>query len=133
MTARKALKIVLFIDSRIKLHHAPSSKNRSIELGSLAGFGAFFVRRGVFGSCFDIELLRPHILFLEEKGHASRAGEAQKVFEEDLQKYPENGWSLSGLQQSLVAQGKSDQTIVVKTRFDKAWASADVTLEGSRF
>jgi tetratricopeptide (TPR) repeat protein len=64
---------------------------------------------------------------------AGRATEAQKVFEEDLQKYPENGWSLSGLQQSLVAQGKPDQANAVKARFDKAWASADVTLEGGRF
>jgi hypothetical protein len=64
---------------------------------------------------------------------AGRAAEAQKVFEEDLQKYPENGWSLSGLQQSLLVQGKSDQANAVKTRFAKAWASADVMLEGSRF
>ncbi|MGH7599446.1 MAG: tetratricopeptide repeat protein, partial [bacterium] len=64
---------------------------------------------------------------------AGRVAEAQKVFEEDLQKYPENGWSLSGLQQSLVAQGKTNQANAVKTRFDKAWASADAALEGSRF
>jgi hypothetical protein len=51
----------------------------------------------------------------------------------DLEKYPENGWSLSGLQQSLVAQGKSEEAKAMKARFEKAWASSDVTLEGSRF
>jgi hypothetical protein len=50
-----------------------------------------------------------------------------------LQEYPENGWSLLGLQQSLVAQGETDQANAVKTRFDKAWASADVMLAGSKF
>jgi tetratricopeptide (TPR) repeat protein len=64
---------------------------------------------------------------------AGRAAEAEKVYREDLEKYPENGWSLSGLQQSLAAQGKSEEAKAVQARFEKAWASADVTLAGSRF
>lgn len=64
---------------------------------------------------------------------AGRAEEAQNVYEEDLEKYPENGWSLIGLYQSFEAQGKSKQAKEAKQRFEKSWAHADVVLAGSRF
>lgn len=64
---------------------------------------------------------------------AGRAAEAEKVYREDLAIYPENGWSLIGLQKSLAAQGKSDEANVVQARFEQAWAHADVTLAASRF
>jgi tetratricopeptide (TPR) repeat protein len=64
---------------------------------------------------------------------AGRAVEAQKVYEDDLKKYPENGWSLFGLHQSLIAQGKKSEAEAVKKRLAQAWAGADVTLVASRF
>jgi hypothetical protein len=64
---------------------------------------------------------------------AGRAGEAEAVYREDLKRFPENGWSLHGLQQSLVAQGKTAEAADVARRFDKAWRMADVTLVRSRF
>lgn len=64
---------------------------------------------------------------------AGRAVEAQKVYEADLQKYPENGWALFGLQQSLLAQKKNAEAAAAKKRLDQAWAGADVTLASSRF
>jgi tetratricopeptide (TPR) repeat protein len=64
---------------------------------------------------------------------ASRAAEAQKVFEDDLKKYPENGWSLFGLQQSLLAQGKKAAADAVAKRLERAWGGADVTLTAARF
>jgi tetratricopeptide (TPR) repeat protein len=64
---------------------------------------------------------------------AGRPAEAQKVYEDDLKKYPENGWSLFGLQQSLLAQNKTAEAEAVKRRLDQAWAGADVTLVASRF
>ncbi len=67
---------------------------------------------------------------LLEAGHAA---EAQKVFEEDLIKYPENGWSLFGLQQSLLAQGKKSEAEKAKQRFEHAWVGADVKLAAARF
>jgi tetratricopeptide (TPR) repeat protein len=63
---------------------------------------------------------------------AGRAAEAQRVFEEDLKKYPENGWSLFGLQQSLLAQGKKAEADEAKQRFEQAWIGADVNLRASR-
>jgi tetratricopeptide (TPR) repeat protein len=64
---------------------------------------------------------------------AGRAHEAQKVYEDDLKKYPENGWSLFGLQQSLLAQNKKTEAEAAKKRLEQAWSGADVTLAASRF
>jgi tetratricopeptide (TPR) repeat protein len=64
---------------------------------------------------------------------AGRPAEAEKVYCEDLRHYPENGWSLYGLHQSLVAQGKTEAAAEAKRRGEIAWARADVTLRGSTF
>ncbi len=64
---------------------------------------------------------------------AGRPVEAEAVYWEDLQKNPENGWSLFGLAQALRAQGKTDQAAAIEARFKQAWARADVQLSASRF
>jgi len=64
---------------------------------------------------------------------AKRPAEAEQIYREDLQKYPENGWSLHGLQQSLVQQGKKEEAQAVASRFETAWKGADVQLVASRF
>lgn len=64
---------------------------------------------------------------------AGRPAEAERVYREDLERFPENGWSLFGLMKSLEAQGKKRQAAQVKQRFDAAWAYADVVLTASRF
>jgi tetratricopeptide (TPR) repeat protein len=63
---------------------------------------------------------------------SGRASEAEAAFRADLRKFPENGWSLSGLQASLEQQGKSAEALAVKARFDAAWRSADTPVEGGR-
>jgi len=64
---------------------------------------------------------------------AGRPAEAEAVYWQDLQVNRENGWSLFGLMQSLRAQGKEEQAVLVEKRFHKAWSQADVTLFASRF
>ncbi|MGE0824427.1 MAG: hypothetical protein AB7G75_03920 [Candidatus Binatia bacterium] len=64
---------------------------------------------------------------------AGRAADAEKVYREDLQRNPENGWSLFGLGRSLRAQKKDKEAATVEERFRKAWARADVKLTASRF
>ena len=64
---------------------------------------------------------------------AGRAAEAETMFRKDLQRHRNNGWSLFGLWQSLTAQGKTDEAQTVKSRFDKTWAQADITLTQARF
>lgn len=64
---------------------------------------------------------------------ADRAAEAEAVYRKDLEQYPNNGWSLFGLAQSLRARGKTEAAAKVQKRFEKAWKYADVVLTASRF
>jgi tetratricopeptide (TPR) repeat protein len=64
---------------------------------------------------------------------AGRAAEAEAVYRADLEQYPNNGWSLFGLAQSLEAQGKSEEAAEVQHQFEMAWQYADMTLTASRF
>ena len=64
---------------------------------------------------------------------AGDARGAETVYREDLARFPENGWSLFGLAESLEAQGRAKEADGVRTRFEKAWAHADVELSASRF
>lgn len=63
---------------------------------------------------------------------AGKFDEAEKVYQEDLETFPENGWSLYGLYQSYKKQSKMKQAEATKLRFDKAWKWADIDLEESR-
>lgn len=64
---------------------------------------------------------------------AGDAIEAERVYLQDLQRFPENGWSLIGLKLSLERQGKRTQAAAVATRFQEAWRGADVRITSSRF
>ena len=64
---------------------------------------------------------------------AGRPDEAEAIYWQDLSRNRENGWSLFGLMESLRAQGKEDQALVIEERFKKAWKESDVTLTSSRF
>ena len=63
---------------------------------------------------------------------AARYDEAEHVLREDLETYPENGWALAGLEQSLRAQGRDSEADAVERRFEKAWKGADIALSGPR-
>ncbi|MEM7482364.1 MAG: hypothetical protein AAF481_14400 [Acidobacteriota bacterium] len=63
---------------------------------------------------------------------AGQNAEAEAVYRRDLEDYPRNGWSLSGLVQSLEAQGKAEEAEAARERFESAWSRADVELTGSR-
>ena len=62
---------------------------------------------------------------------ANRPKEAEIVYLEDLQRYPENGWALFGLSEMLRAQGRKAEAAVVKRRFERAWAAADVKIDST--
>jgi tetratricopeptide (TPR) repeat protein len=64
---------------------------------------------------------------------AGQPAEAERVYREDLRRFPENGWALFGLAQALRAQKKDKEAAAVEARFKKAWAGADVKLVASRF
>jgi hypothetical protein len=54
-----------------------------------------------------------------------RYQEAEQAFSDDMLKFPENGWSLSGLHTSLERQGRKADAAAVKARLDKAWPNAN--------
>lgn len=63
---------------------------------------------------------------------AGRPAEAEQVYRDELQRNPDNGWSLFGLAQSLKAQRKVREAADAERRFTVAWRNADITLPASR-
>jgi tetratricopeptide (TPR) repeat protein len=61
---------------------------------------------------------------------SGKASEAEAVYRADLERWPENGWSLYGLAESLKAQGKSEEG-AVRARFEKAWKDSDTKIGAS--
>lgn len=76
---------------------------------------------------FSVRLSLGHWLMKAGKFEA-----AEKVFLKDLETFKENGWALKGLQNSLKAQGKKQEALTVKARFEKAWQWADMEIQSSR-
>jgi tetratricopeptide (TPR) repeat protein len=64
---------------------------------------------------------------------AGKPAEAERVYREDLRRFPDNGWSLTGLALALAAQGRGAEAAKVQQQFDAAWKDADVKLVASRF
>lgn len=62
---------------------------------------------------------------------AGRHADAERVYREDLQRWPGNGWSLLGLTYALEGLGKQQQATRTRASFNKAWAQADHPLETS--
>jgi hypothetical protein len=56
------------------------------------------------------------------------AAEAERVYREDLDRFPENGWSLYGLHRSLFEQCRSKEADAIEQWFIDAWQHADVEL-----
>lgn len=63
---------------------------------------------------------------------SGRFAEAEEVYRRDLDRFPENGWSLYGLAQALKGRGRTREAAQVLDRFNRAWAKADVKIDGSR-
>ena len=59
---------------------------------------------------------------------SNRLAEAQAVFEEDLEQYPMNGWSMFGLAEALKRQGDEAGAEQMTARFKTVWQYADVSL-----
>jgi len=59
--------------------------------------------------------------------------QAEKIYREDLQHWPKNGFALNGLFESLNGQGKTAEAETVKKQFEEAWKYADTALKASVF
>jgi len=74
----------------------------------------------------SVRLMLGSALFMNEKYE-----EAEKVFRDELKKYPHNGRGLFGLKESLTAQGKNSEAAEIEIQFQKAWKDAEVQLSMS--
>jgi tetratricopeptide (TPR) repeat protein len=64
---------------------------------------------------------------------AGRAEEAEQVYRDDLQRLPNNGWSLYGLSRSLRLQKKDKEAKQLEEKFAAVWKEADVKITSSCF
>ncbi len=55
----------------------------------------------------------------------ARYVDAERVYREDLAKWPDNGWSLYGLSRALQRQGKMQEASQVEREYRRVWARAD--------
>ncbi len=63
---------------------------------------------------------------------AGEFAEAEAVYKKDLEDYPRNGWSMSGLVKALESQDKPEEAAAVQEKFDIVWRHSGVELDGSR-
>jgi tetratricopeptide (TPR) repeat protein len=56
---------------------------------------------------------------------AGDAAGAAAAFRTDLERYPENGWSLAGLAKALARQGQAAEAARLEARFRAVWGGAD--------
>lgn len=59
------------------------------------------------------------------------AAQAAQVYRDDLARYPNNGWSLYGLSQSLELAGETEKAAQALAQFKLIWADSDFTLTSS--
>jgi tetratricopeptide (TPR) repeat protein len=63
---------------------------------------------------------------------AGKAADAEAVYRAELERNPQNGWSLLGMAQSLRAQKRNGEAAKVEELYQQAWQYADVKLGSSR-
>lgn len=56
---------------------------------------------------------------------SNQSAEAERVYREDLARWPKNGWSLLGLTKALDRQGKKAEAAATRVEYETAWQQAD--------
>lgn len=62
-----------------------------------------------------------------------RLAEAEQVYRRDLERHPDNGWSLHGLAECLRRTNHAAEAAQVETRFTTAWSRSDIKIGASCF
>ncbi|MEW5675580.1 hypothetical protein ABGT15_04650 [Flavobacterium enshiense] len=63
---------------------------------------------------------------------AGKYNEAIKVYEEDLKRFPKNGWSYHGLKLAYEKLNNKAKVTEIDILINKSWATADIKIETSR-
>jgi hypothetical protein len=64
---------------------------------------------------------------------AGQPAAAEQQFRADLRVYPDNGWALYGLAESLRRQSRGAEAIRVDAQFRAAWSGADTPRPDLRY
>jgi tetratricopeptide (TPR) repeat protein len=56
---------------------------------------------------------------------ADQSADAERLYREDLARWPNNGWSLLGLTKALERQGKIEEADIAWMQYKAAWEHAD--------
>jgi hypothetical protein len=64
---------------------------------------------------------------------ADSPGGAERVYRADLDRHPDNGWSLYGLAESLRRQRRGEEAALFEARFRTAWRDADLAQPDARY
>jgi tetratricopeptide (TPR) repeat protein len=64
---------------------------------------------------------------------AGNADDAEASFRADLDRYPDNGWALYGLAESLRRQKRAAEATLIEMRFRTAWLGADLRPPDARY
>ena len=64
---------------------------------------------------------------------AGKSKEAERVYREDLERHPGNGWALCGLMQALKGEARDAEARVAEAEFRTAWRHATISISASAF
>ena len=129
---QNTVKDVLAVAIPIVQSRIAGAEHRSSEAVSLLRQAVAAEDRLAYDEPKDWLVPARHVLGAELL-RAGQAAEAERVYREDLQQNPANGWSLYGLSAALKAQGKTAESIRVTRQFADAWKHSDITLAASAF
>jgi tetratricopeptide (TPR) repeat protein len=62
---------------------------------------------------------------------AGAAADAERAFREDLDRFPDNPWSLRGLARALEAQGRSHEAHTALASFERMWEGSEPAMTGA--
>jgi len=73
-----------------------------------------------------------HLLGVELM-HDGKFQDAERVYRDDLERHPGNGWALFGLKQALNAEGRIAEAHAAEAAFQGAWRHATISISASAF
>jgi tetratricopeptide (TPR) repeat protein len=73
-----------------------------------------------------------HVLGAELQ-RTGMSSEAERVYRDELELQPRDGWALLGLAQALEAEGHSAEARAAEAQFRQAWRHATVSISASAF
>ena len=117
------------LKAEAKIASATGNRDQSIEL---LGKAVAAEDQIAYNEPSDVIFPTRHLLGAELLG-AGDTAKAEKVYREDLERHPGNGWAYFGLAEALKAQKKDSEAAEARKHYEDAWRKADLQLTSSEF